>query len=247
MIQYQRHKEILAKLETHQAISIRRLAKELYTSESTIRRDLADLEQQGLVRRVYGGVVLARHTGVDMPAFHREQENISKKQEIVARAARLIEDGMSIFLDAATTTSCIVPYLSNHKNLTVVTNSLLLTEKLGELGEDWVRVFCTGGVYIAHNKAFGGAAAIRMIESMRADLLLFSSRGVTLDGEITDTSELENEVRRAMLRRARMRAFLCYDDKIGQQYIFKLCDRGEYDCIISNAPLPPALADAELS
>ena len=90
MIQYQRHKEILAKLESHQAMSIHRLAKELYTSESTIRRDLSDLEQQGLVRRVYGGVVLAKHTGVDMPAFHREQENINKKQEIAAQAARLI-------------------------------------------------------------------------------------------------------------------------------------------------------------
>lgn len=247
MIQYQRHKEILAKLETHQAMSIRRLAKELYTSESTIRRDLSDLEQQGLVRRVYGGVVLAKHTGVDMPAFHREQENITKKQEIAARAARLIEDGMSLFLDAATTTTHIVPYLSSHKNLTVVTNSLLLTEKLGELGEDCVRVFCTGGIYIAHNKAFGGSAAIRMIESMRADLMLFSSRGITLDGEITDTSELENEVRRAMLRRAKTRAFLCYDNKIGQQYVFKLCDRADYDYIISNIPLPSELNDAELS
>ena len=247
MIQYQRHKEILAKLEVHQAMSIHRLAKELLTSESTIRRDLSDLEQQGMVRRVYGGVVLAKHTGVDMPAFHREQENIAKKQQIVARAARLIEDGMSIFLDAATTTTHIVPYLSSHKNLTVVTNSLILTEKLGELGQDCVRVFCTGGIYITNNKSFGGRAAIRMIESMRADLVLFSSRGITLDGEITDTSELENEVRRAMIRRARVRAFLCYDSKIRQQYVFKLCDRDGYDYIISNAPLPPELSDAELS
>lgn len=246
MIQYQRHKEILNKLETHQAMSIRRLARELYTSESTIRRDLADMEGQGMVRRVYGGVVLAKHTG-DTPAFHREQENIAKKQEIAARASVLIEDGMSIFLDAATTTAPIVPYLAGHKNLTIITNSLPLTEKLGELGGDCVKAYCTGGTYIAYNKSFGGSGAIRMVESMRTDLMLFSSRGLSLNGEITDVSEMETEVRRAMLRRAGLRVFLCIDSRIGRQHLFKLCDRDGYDHIISNAPLPPELADAELS
>lgn len=247
MIQYQRQREILNKLETQQAISIRRLAKELFTSESTIRRDLNALEQMGLVRRVYGGVVLAKYSGVDMPAMHREQENHAQKQEIAAQAARLVRDGMSIFLDAATTTSCIVPYLSGYKNLTVVTNSLLITQKLGELGDGSIRLLCTGGQYIPHNKAFGGTAALRMIESVRADLMFFSSRGISLDGEITDTSELETEVRQAMLARAKRKVFLCYDSKIGQQYVFKLCDRSAYDGMICNSPLPPQLADLTLS
>lgn len=243
MIQYQRHKEILAKLEGHQAISIRRLAKELYTSESTIRRDLSDLEQQGLVRRVYGGVVPVRQTGVDMPAFHREQENAPQKQEIAARAAELIEDGLSLFLDASTTVSHLLPYLTHHKNLTVVTNSLMLTQKLGEAGNG-IRVFCTGGLYLQSNQAFGGAAAIRTVEQLRADLMFFSSRGLSLDGEITDSSEYESELRRAMLARAATRVFLCDDSKLGRQFLFKLCDRSGYDRIICNAPLPPSLADA---
>ncbi len=243
MIQYQRHKEILAHLEANQAVSIHRLAADLFTSESTIRRDLSDLEAQGLVRRVYGGAVLASRTGIDMPAFHREQDQHLAKMAIAERAAALIEDGMSIYLDAATTTVRILPHIAAHQDLTVITNSLWLTDKLGELGDGCVRVLCTGGSYIARNHAFGGAAARRFIETTHADLMLFSSRGITLEGEITDTSEAESEVRRAMLKRAEKRIFLCAADKIGRQFVFRLCGRGEYDGIISNAPLPDELAE----
>lgn len=243
MIQYQRQREILSMLEAEQAISIRRLAKDLFASESTVRRDLNTLEQMGLVRRVYGGVILARCSGTDMPAMHREQEHRAQKQEIAAQAAQLVRDGMSLFLDAATTTVCMVPYLRGYQNLTVVTNSLLITQKLGEQGDSSMRILCTGGQYIPQNMAFGGPAALRMIASVRADLLFFSSRGISLDGEITDTSALETEVRQAMLSRAQQRIFLCHDEKIGQQYVFKLCDRSGYDKIICNAPLPPQLTD----
>ncbi len=247
MIQYQRHKEILERLERFPAMRIGRLAKELYTSESTVRRDLAALERQGLVKRVYGGAVPVRQTGVDMPSFHREQENVNRKEEIAARAAVCIEDGMSLFLDASTTVSHLLPYLVRHKNLTVVTNSLLLTGKLKESGGEQIRVYCTGGLYLPANQAFGGASAVRMIEEMRADLTFFSARGLSPDGEITDSSEEETVLRAAMLRRSARRVFLCDDTKIGRRFLFRLCGREGYDTIVCNAPLPDCLADAALS
>ena len=70
MIQYQRHKEILDLLEIHRTLSIRRLARELFTSESTVRRDLTSLEQLGLIRRVYGGAVLAKYSSLTPPLLH---------------------------------------------------------------------------------------------------------------------------------------------------------------------------------
>lgn len=92
-----------------------------------------------------------------MPALHREQEHRAQKQEIAAQAAQLVRDGMSLFLDAATTTVCMVPHLRGYQNLTVVTNSLLITQKLGEQGDSSMRILCTGGQYIPQNMAFGGA------------------------------------------------------------------------------------------
>lgn len=247
MIQYQRHKEITAKLESHQAMSIRRLARELFTSESTIRRDLSELEQQGIVKRVYGGVVLAKHASSLVPVFQREQDNVAAKQVIAARAAGLIRNGMSLFLDASTTTAQIVPHLSTFKNLTVITNSLIISEKLGDLGSDCVHVLCTGGMYLPVDKAFGGSFAVHMLETVSADLMFFSCRGINLNGEISDFSEPQTEVRRAMLRRATQRVFLCDQSKFGKQSIYKLCDRSGYDYIISDGELPEALRDAELS
>ncbi|MBQ8276795.1 MAG: DeoR/GlpR transcriptional regulator [Clostridia bacterium] len=246
MIQYQRHKEILDLLELHRTLSIRRLAKELFTSESTVRRDLTSLEQMGLIRRVYGGAVLAKYTNTDMPAFHREQENSEKKAMIASRAASLIRDGMALFIDASTTASHLADYLGNYKDLTVVTNSLPLTEKLGELGRDHVRVFCTGGQFLPRNRAFAGASAIRTVEQFRADLFFFSSCGISLEGEISDFSEEETELRRAMLHRAKTRVFLADDSKFGHSFLFRVCGREDCNYIVSNQPLPPSLLSAQL-
>ena len=247
MIQYQRHQEIVAKLESNQAMSIRRLARELFTSESTIRRDLSELERQGLVKRVYGGVVLAKHASSLVPVFQRAQDNIAVKQIIAARAASLVRNGMSLFLDTSTTAACIVPHLKNFKHLTVITNSHIIAEKLGEFSSDCVHILCTGGMYLPIDKAFGGSFAVHMLEMVSVDLMFFSSTGINALGEISDLSEPQTEVRRAIMRRSTQRVFLCDQSKFGKQSIYRLCDRSGYDYIIIDSELPEELRDAELS
>ena len=131
MLRCQRQDEILSILETRKTIHIADLAKELYVSEATVRRDISTLEKLGLVKRVYGGVMLSKHTAAtDTSLTLRAQESRAQKDMIAAKAAELLYDGASLIMDASSTVQHMIPYLKNYRDLTVITNSLKVVELL---------------------------------------------------------------------------------------------------------------------
>ena len=239
MLQCQRQEEILAKLEQQKTINIADLAKQLFVSEATVRRDLNTLEKLGLVKRVYGGVILSKYANsTDLPLSLREHESRPQKDLIAAKAAEYLHNGATIIMDASSTVQHMIPYLKEYENLTVITNSLKVVDQLS--GTD-IRVYCTGGYFIPRNRAFAGPAAINMIRDIYADYLFFSAQGLSLSGEISDFSEEETALRRVMLQRATKSYFLCDSSKIGQSYLFKVCDSMDVDGIICNIPLPESI------
>ena len=239
MLQCERQDEILSKLEKQKSINISVLAKQLYVSEATIRRDINTLEKIGLVKRVYGGVMLTKYaSSTDMPLTLREQERRPQKEIIASKAAELLYDGASIFMDASSTVQHMIPYLKAYENLTVITNSIKLIDNLD--GTD-IRVFCTGGRYISRNRAFAGPAAMEMIKNIFVDFFFFSSQGISLSGDISDFSEEETDIRRMMLYHSTKSYFLCDQSKIGQSYLFKVCNSADIDGIICDVELPESI------
>ncbi len=239
MLQCQRQEEILAILEQRKTINIAGLAKALYVSEATVRRDLNTLEKLGLVKRVYGGVILSKYaSSTDLPLSLREQESRPQKELIAARAAELLHDGSTIIMDASSTVQHMIPYLEDYDDLTVITNSMAVVNQLEKTS---IRVLCTGGRFIPRNRAFVGTAAINMLNNIYADYLFFSSQGLSLSGEISDFSEEETLLRKVMLTRATKSYFLCDHSKLGQSYLFRLCDSTDVDGIICNAALPETI------
>lgn len=239
MLQCQRQEEILAILEQKKAMNIADLAKSLYVSEATIRRDLNTLEKLGLAKRVYGGVMLSKYAGsTDLPLALREHERRPQKDFIAAKAAKLLHNGATIIMDASSTVQHMIPYLTDYDELTVITNSIKVIDQLENTE---IRVFCTGGGFIPRNRAFAGTAAIHMLKNIYADYLFFSSQGISLSGEISDFSEEETLLRKVMLTRATKSYFLCDHSKIGQSYLFKLCDSVDIDGIICDTALPETI------
>ena len=98
MIVYQRQQRILEYLETKQSATIRELARLLYTSESSVRRDIATLEMQGCVQKTYGGVLLSKYQNQVVPINLRDGENSSVKDELARRAAQMIRDGDTVII-----------------------------------------------------------------------------------------------------------------------------------------------------
>lgn len=240
MFYTQRHEAILSLLQKQSPMSVHALAKALFVSEPTIRRDLQLLEQQGKIKRTFGGALPCETVNREIPLVLRERENRQAKDIIAKQAASYIKDGDVIFLDASSTVCHIIPYLAKYEELTVITNSpktsLLLAERK-------IKSFCTGGLLLANSIAYVGEHAQRFISGFYADLFFFSSRGVTDTGMITDSSIEETELRRSMLDNAAKSIFLCDGDKIGHQYMVKLCPLSRIHGMICDKPLPQSLAD----
>lgn len=232
MLQIQRREQILALLAEHTSVRIGTLARMLYTSEATVRRDLVALEKSGLVQRVYGGVTLKRE---QLPVEMRTQENAAAKKEIAARAAALLQDGDTVFLDASSTVQHLLAHLDRFRDLTVITNSQRVMERLSG-GKH--RLVCLGGELNPRNMAFVGPLAERTLEGLSPAIAFFSAQGVSASGEITDSCEEETALRRILLRRAVRSVFLCDAEKLCKTYLYRLCHVRDVDTVVCDAPLP---------
>ncbi len=232
MLQIERQEQIKQLLAEHTALRVSALAQMLYTSEATVRRDLCTMEKNGLVQRVYGGVTLKRE---ELPLEMRTQENASAKREIAARAAAMIHDGDTVFLDSSSTVQHLLAYLEHFRNLTVITNSQRVMERLAGSRH---RLVCLGGELHPRNMAYVGSIAMRTLAGLSPAIAFFSAQGVSETGEITDSCEEETALRRVLLERAQRRVLLCDAGKLGKTYLYRLCHADDVDDVICDAPLP---------
>lgn len=234
MLQLERQQIILKYLENKTAASVKELAKVLYISEASIRRDIAELESKGLVERTYGGVLLARYKNEVVPVELRNSESSAAKEKIAMEAAKLIQDGDTVIMDASTTVSRICHYMKGLKNVRVFTNNLRIFNLLHDTDID---AYCTGGLFFPQRECFLGSYAEEFIRSIRADILFFSSQGISEDGDITDVDERENSLRRVMMKHANRKIFLCDSSKFGVRRPFVLCNKDQVDQIICDKRL----------
>ncbi len=230
-----REQQILEYLNGKKSAGINELAKLLYTSESSIRRDLKRLETRGLVRRVHGGVILSEYKNEVTPLLLRDSENHIAKETVAQKAAELVKNGDTLFIDSSSTTWRVVKHLKKLKNIRVITNSLAV---LDEIADSNIEAYCTGGVFRPKNRDFIGRDAEKYIRSVYADIAFISSNAISLDGEISDVSAEWTSLRQAMLARAKRKVFLCDSSKIGERRVFTLCTKDDFDDIICDCPLP---------
>lgn len=230
MFYSKRQSEILALLEREKSISVQKLAKLLFVSESSVRRDLSALEEMGKIHRTFGGAVLIEAPEKEVSLVYRRSQNLRQKQRIAQKAVRHVRDGMMIFLDASSTVAQLIPLLKGFHDLTVITNSPQASLMLAELK---IRNYSTGGKMLNNSLAYVGVDAARALENLRADILFFSCRGLSDDGLITDSMDEEAEIRRVMLKHAKKKVFLCDKSKFGRAYSYILCSLDDVDEVIS--------------
>ncbi len=233
----EREKAILEKLIQQKQVWVKDLAKELYASEPSIRRDLVSLEKQHLIKRVHGGAILEENgiSALKIPFMIRELEQSNEKIVMAKKAAALVKDGDVIFLDASSSAYNIIPFLVPKKNLTVITNGIKAMTKLSEYG---FSVIGTGGNVVNSCMAMVGEDAKQTVLSYHADICFFSCRGVSDEGDLTDISIEENLVRRDMIRQSRQSYLLCASSKFGKCYYHTLCRHTDITGVISHAEIP---------
>lgn len=229
MFYSERQEQLLSLLKKEKSMRVSTIASKLFTSESTVRRDLTALENEGLVRRTFGGAVICETERADEPLVIRNAKNTKAKSEIAKRAAELVRDGMVLFLDSSSTAAHLVPYLTRFHDLTVITNSPATSIALGECS---IRNFCTGGELSSRSVSFVGGYAQDFIRSFNADIAFISCRGLSEDGLLTESNVEFVHIKKQMLRNAKRKVFLCDRSKIDRSYPHRLATKDEFDDVI---------------
>ncbi|MDR4890359.1 DeoR/GlpR family DNA-binding transcription regulator [Fredinandcohnia sp. QZ13] len=176
MLTPERHQLILSLLKEHGVVKLQELIERTNSSESTIRRDLVQLEQENQLKRVHGGAALMHGNRTEPSYKEKIAKNIKEKIAIAKFASQFIQEGDSIFLDAGTTTQEIIPFL-DHEGLTVVTNGVNLIEPLLERG---IATYLIGGIIKPQTKAMIGSRALSSLNLYRFDKCFLGVNGIDL-------------------------------------------------------------------
>ncbi|WJN59609.1 DeoR family transcriptional regulator [Pseudomonas sp. SO81] len=207
----QRRHAILALLNEQGEVVVDALAQHFATSEVTIRKDLAELEKNGLLLRRYGGAVPMPQELIGEPA-----QPISRHKQAIARAAvGLIREHARIIIDSGSTTAAMIRQLGRQPGLVVMTNSLNVANALRELEHEPV-LLMTGGTWDPHSESFQGQVAEQVLRSYDFDQLFIGADGIDLARGTTTFNELLG-LSRVMAEVAREVIVMVESDKVGRR------------------------------
>ena len=231
MFVYERQNQILSVLEERQFATVDYLAKVLFTSPATVRRDLACMEQNGLLRRVRGGAVRIEGAEQDKPLLMRNRSEMEKKEKIARLALPLLKGSSTLFLDSSSTVTELARQFESLREVTVMTCGMATLQLLNDTTA--LNVLCCGG-RLRNRSSFVGSTAVKAIRNFRADLFLFSCCGLTAEFGSSEADESNATVKRAMLEQAKRRILLCDSTKIGKDYFHRVCSLDEVDVIVTD-------------
>jgi DeoR/GlpR family transcriptional regulator of sugar metabolism len=211
MLTEERRQAILERLRSDGKLVAAELSSSLGVSPDTVRRDLQELADAGLLRRVHGGA-LPPVVGARPYAVRRGQAPAAKAA--IARAtSRLLRDGQVILLDAGTTTLEVARHLPRELRATVITNSPPIAVELAE--HPSIDVTVLGGVLDKEARALVGAATIEALRAVRADVLVLGVCSLHPEIGITVNDLEEAYVKRAMIANAAEVVAVSSADKLG--------------------------------
>lgn len=213
-------------------MSLAQLGQTLGVSESTIRRDLEILEEQGLVRRTHGGAVYVKDSGPHRYAFSEREATMAGEKHAIARAvAELIAPGQTVVLDGGTTCFQVAAALQGRR-LNVITNSVPIASLLS--ADVATEVTLIGGYLYPRTGVALGAMAEQMLSSLHASQVVFSCAGGTSDG-VYNSNQMMVDVQRRMMTVAEQRILVLDHAKFGMWAPVKLADWDELDLIVTDS------------
>jgi DeoR/GlpR family transcriptional regulator of sugar metabolism len=213
------------------------LAAELRVSQSTVRRDLEQLEQRGLVTRTHGGVIWIgdrNNPSNARPPYAFDQRmnvQIEPKQQIARAAAQLISPGETVLIDGGTTTFDLAQDLLG-QSVQLVTNSLPIANLF--LNDEHVELILSGGLMYPRYGVLLGPTAENVLSQIHAKTLFLSVAGLN-DGILYNQNLLLVHAEQKMMQQAQRKVLLIDSGKFGQQALARLCDLKQIDTVVVDA------------
>jgi DeoR/GlpR family transcriptional regulator of sugar metabolism len=207
----ERRMEIVKIINMHKSATVAEIVEWIGASPATVRRDLTWLDEQGLIKRTHGGA-----TAIDYPSQalsrgsvpsyeQRLNEYMEEKRSIGQCAAGHIHDGETIILDASTTNHYVLPFLAKKRDLTIITNSLYISNELMTIGETnpSLTVICSGGTLYRRSHSFIGMVAEQALSQFYVDKAFIGLRGISVHHGLTSPFPEEIPIKRQMIKRAK--------------------------------------------
>lgn len=213
MLNSHRHEYILERIQDNNKVTVSDLVTGLDVSDETVRRDLKDLEAQGLLRRIHGGAIGVAKIR-DEPISQRAQKSTKEKIAIAQKAAGLISDHTSIFLDTGSTTEALAKQLGRFSDLKLYTNSLNVAYAARE--HFGVSVFVTPGQLRKVELDLVGYDTVEYIQNYLFDTVFMGTAGIDVERGFMDFEEDESRIRKALMKSARNKVMLADASKFGK-------------------------------
>lgn len=213
-------------------VSMEELCREFGISMNTVRADVAQLVSKGSVEKVYGGVCSSRKNSL-VPFAERQGKNSEKKRAICKAAADLVEDGDIIYIDSGTTTMYLVDFLEDRKNVTILTHNLNAIVRA--LPYPDLQVICLPGLLDRRTNSFVAADTGRVLERYNIQKAFLAATGVAPNGDVTNSSPLEFEIKRAAIENSSHAYLMLDSSKYGRTSLLTFAFLGDMERVIIDA------------
>ncbi len=239
----ERQNEILRRLKENKSAVVTELAKELYVSEATIRRDLAEMKSMGLIERSHGGALLPENAE-EISIFFRMEKNASEKERAATKALPHIPPFKSVFIDSSSTALALAERIDLSFK-TVVTNNLQTAIQLSKKPN--INLILLGGSVHFNTISATGSWTARQLADFSFDLMISSCAAIIGNG-VFERSLEQKEIKRVAFEHCKRRILLIDHTKFEAQGTYRLAELSEYDLVVINTapPMHLEVGDAKL-
>lgn len=211
--------------------SLETLMQTFHISINTVRRDIAELEKRGAITRVYGGVAaVQRKTPIPIPV--RAELNSAAKEQIGRRAAQLVQDNQTVYIDSGSTTVCMIKHLQNKNGVTLVTHSLNALCEAAKYHN--LNVIALGGMFNWMTGSYVGASTARSISDMNFDIAFMAATGVSMQSGLSNSTYLEAEIKRCVPPCSKEVVLLADASKFDHAALITFCALTDLSTIVTN-------------
>ena len=227
-----RRSRILELINRNGKVKVSQLVKEFDISDVTIRNDLTEMEQEGMLRRIHGGAVSTKKLYYDMSLNDRMDINKEEKMRIAKVVVGLVMDGDTLMIDSGTTTCYIAKELAERKNLTVVTNAIQIAKEFAYY--NMAKVILLGGNLDLQYQFTSGNDTITQLQKYRADKMIIATDGISAKYGLTTYHYEEADVSRQMIERANEVIAVADYSKIGREGFAFISPLESIDVLVTN-------------
>lgn len=213
-------------------VSLKELGDYFNISINTVRNDIENIVQRGRIRKVYGGVSATPHEPALLEYGVREDKSATLKRELCKKAAELIQDDDTIFIDSGTTTIHLVEYIKHKQNLKVVTNNIVLISML--LPFEHIQLTGIGGRVNTKTKSFTSEESLELLEHYNIQKAFMAATAVNIKNGAMNSAFDERNIKKRVVEKAEEAYLLVDSTKFGKSALLTYSTLQDLDAIVTD-------------